>query len=92
MGNFFSDLASNPNFWAGFLTVALRQTEKASPDYTIAHKVAATIDHLIGGAPISTPDKYHAQNLAESIVEGLRNVVTVAVSVQPAKASGPVLP
>lgn len=43
--------------------------EKASPDYTIAHHVAATLEHLMGQQPVSTPRASDAEPVLKAIVE-----------------------
>lgn len=74
-------LTTSPAFWEAFAREAAQATEKASPDYTVAHKIAAAVDHLITGRTISTPDAAHAQSVINAISEGVRALVATSVKV-----------
>jgi hypothetical protein len=82
-------IITNPMFWGGFLEATAKTIESASPDYTQAHKLAAFVDHVMGGTPISTPDAASRKNLAEAIGEGIKSVYSSVIAVAQASASAP---
>lgn len=76
----FNVILANPAFWLTVLKTADSETQAAAPDYTIGHKVAAIVGHLLGVTPISTPDAAHARSLASAIGDGLEAVVLQGLS------------
>jgi hypothetical protein len=53
--------------------------QRASPDYTIAHHVAATLAKLTGGPVISTPTARDAEPVGQAIIEAGEGVAAVVL-------------
>lgn len=77
----FASLFANPQFWTILLHSASAAVEQASPDYTIAHHIAATLDSVLGNKPISTPNAAAATPVAAAITGAVLQAATGAVVV-----------
>ena len=76
---------TSPGFWIGFLRSAVVATEKAAPNYTIAHHVGAVMGAVLGLPTTSTPTAKDAEPLLPAIGEAFSQVFLGALA-----ASAPV--
>lgn len=85
-------LVKSPAFWDSILVNAAHATERAAPDYTWGHKIAAAMDHLLTGSTIHTPDAAHAESVVNALADAFKAVVSDAVKVAPPPLKAPGLP
>lgn len=77
---------TDPAFYTGILHGAQVAVEEASPDFTIAHRIAAAVGKALGEAGISTPDKAAEVPVGKAILDGLEAAGTqVATAVAEAQ-------